>query len=423
MLQLAAEADIVLENFRPGIMAGFGLGWEHLSAVNPQLVMLSISGFGQTGPERDRASYAPIIHGETGLLARQQFVTGADAAQDFALSIADTYSGLHGLVGTMAALSYAQRTGIGQHVDLAMINADVLHRRLRPLPARRRQRPRRRWPGVRRHRRTDHVGRRREVVLAGAQHQGRAWSTRPRKVPTCRPRSRSVARPSRRSCSRSLTVTSLIAKLNEVNLAWGDVHDHREVFDRQGSIEGREILTTVDDRAGGERRITNTPYRFSAAEAGVRGPAPYRGEHNYDAVTDWLGVTPPPTSTPSTTVGVLLQDDHAARSHQGPLMGLLDGKVIIVTGAGRGLGRCHAELLAHEGAAVVVNDLGGEWDGSGADDRPAAEVAEEITAAGGKATANFDSVSSWDGAQRMVDQAVEYLRPARRVGLQRRLRP
>ena len=76
MLQLAAEADIVLENFRPGIMAGFGLGWEQLSAVNPQLVMLSISGFGQTGPERDRASYAPIIHGETGLLARQQFVTG-----------------------------------------------------------------------------------------------------------------------------------------------------------------------------------------------------------------------------------------------------------------------------------------------------------------------------------------------------------
>ena len=74
MLQLAAKADVVLENFRPGIMAGFGLGWEHLSAVNPQLVMLSISGFGQTGPERDRASYAPIIHGEIGLLARQQFV-------------------------------------------------------------------------------------------------------------------------------------------------------------------------------------------------------------------------------------------------------------------------------------------------------------------------------------------------------------
>ena len=78
MLQLAAKADIVLENFRPGIMSSFGLGWEELSAVNPKLVMLSISGFGQTGPERDRASYAPIIHGEVGLLERQQFVTGAD---------------------------------------------------------------------------------------------------------------------------------------------------------------------------------------------------------------------------------------------------------------------------------------------------------------------------------------------------------
>src|SRR4051794_19772062 len=123
LLRMAAEADLVLENFRPGIMAGFGLGWAQLSAANPRLVMLSISGFGQTGPERDRASYAPIIHAETGLLARQQAVTGAAAAQDFALSIADTYSGLHGLVGTLAALSYAQRTGIGQHVDLAMINA------------------------------------------------------------------------------------------------------------------------------------------------------------------------------------------------------------------------------------------------------------------------------------------------------------
>jgi NAD(P)-dependent dehydrogenase (short-subunit alcohol dehydrogenase family) len=88
-------------------------------------------------------------------------------------------------------------------------------------------------------------------------------------------------------------------------------------------------------------------------------------------------------------------------------MGLLDGKVIVVTGAGRGIGREHALLLAREGASVVVNDLGGEWDGTGTDDRPAAEVAEEITAAGGNAVANFDSVSSWEGAQRMINQAVE----------------
>ncbi len=88
-------------------------------------------------------------------------------------------------------------------------------------------------------------------------------------------------------------------------------------------------------------------------------------------------------------------------------MGLLNDKVIIVTGAGRGIGRSHAELMAQEGASVVVNDLGGEWDGTGADPRAASEVVEEITAAGGTAVANFDSVSSWDGAQRMINQAVE----------------
>ena len=88
-------------------------------------------------------------------------------------------------------------------------------------------------------------------------------------------------------------------------------------------------------------------------------------------------------------------------------MGTLDGTVAIVTGAGRGLGRSHARLLAHEGASVVVNDLGGEGDGMGSDSRPASEVAAEITASGGEAVANYDSVTSWTGAQNMINQAVE----------------
>jgi NAD(P)-dependent dehydrogenase (short-subunit alcohol dehydrogenase family) len=90
-------------------------------------------------------------------------------------------------------------------------------------------------------------------------------------------------------------------------------------------------------------------------------------------------------------------------------VGLFDGKVAIVTGAGRGIGRAHALLLAAEGAAVVVNDLGGTSGGDGADATPAQQVAEEIAAAGGRAVVNGDSVSSWDGAERLVQQAVEEL--------------
>jgi len=88
-------------------------------------------------------------------------------------------------------------------------------------------------------------------------------------------------------------------------------------------------------------------------------------------------------------------------------MGLFDGKVAIVTGAGRGIGRAEALLLASEGAAVVVNDLGGESTGEGTDQRPAQQVVDEIVAGGGRAAANYDNVADWDGGQQLIAQAVD----------------
>lgn len=85
----------------------------------------------------------------------------------------------------------------------------------------------------------------------------------------------------------------------------------------------------------------------------------------------------------------------------------LEGRVAVITGAGRGIGREHALLFAREGAKVVVNDLGGANDGSGADAGPAQEVVDEIVAAGGEAVANADDIATWDGAERLVAQAVD----------------
>jgi NAD(P)-dependent dehydrogenase (short-subunit alcohol dehydrogenase family) len=88
------------------------------------------------------------------------------------------------------------------------------------------------------------------------------------------------------------------------------------------------------------------------------------------------------------------------------MSGLCDGRVAIVTGAGRGIGREHALSLAAQGAKVVVNDLGGNMDGTGGDLSPAAQVVEEIKAMGGQAVVNGDDVSSWEGAQSLINTAV-----------------
>ncbi|HEY2330791.1 MAG TPA: SDR family oxidoreductase [Acidimicrobiales bacterium] len=85
----------------------------------------------------------------------------------------------------------------------------------------------------------------------------------------------------------------------------------------------------------------------------------------------------------------------------------LQDRVAIITGAGRGIGREHALLFASEGAKVVVNDLGGNPDGTGADASPAQQVVDEIKAAGGEAVANYDDIADFEGAQRLVSQAVD----------------
>src|SRR5262245_5973520 len=119
---LVAVADVLVENFRPGVLDRLGITWEALSARNPRLVMASISGFGQDGPHAQRPAYASIIHAESGIIGRLLALEGR-APVDPIVSFADYDAGLHATIAILAALLQARATGVGDRIDIAMLDA------------------------------------------------------------------------------------------------------------------------------------------------------------------------------------------------------------------------------------------------------------------------------------------------------------
>jgi crotonobetainyl-CoA:carnitine CoA-transferase CaiB-like acyl-CoA transferase len=124
---LAARSDIVLENFRVGGLARYGLDYASLSAINPGLIYCSITGFGQTGPDAHRPGYDFLIQGMGGLMS----ITGepddvpGGGPQKVGVALADIMSGLYAVIAVLAALAYRDRTGLGQYIDLALLDVQV----------------------------------------------------------------------------------------------------------------------------------------------------------------------------------------------------------------------------------------------------------------------------------------------------------
>jgi crotonobetainyl-CoA:carnitine CoA-transferase CaiB-like acyl-CoA transferase len=117
--RLVAQSDVVLENFRPGTMQRWGLGFDTLVKINPRLVMLSISGYGQTGPYREMPGFARVAHAFGGL-AYLAGESGQRPVVPGSSSLADYMSGMFGAVGVLIALRHAQKTGEGQQIDIGL---------------------------------------------------------------------------------------------------------------------------------------------------------------------------------------------------------------------------------------------------------------------------------------------------------------
>ena len=252
LLRLAQRADVLIENFRPGVLDRHGLGWERLHALNPRLVMLSISGFGASSPEAGRAAYASVVHAESGILERQARFDAAPHT-DPILSIADTNAALHGLVGVLAALHQRERTGTGQHIDIAMLDAmlvtdDYAHFALDVHPITRGGGEVWDAPGG-------------PIMITGEFRN--LWRVLTAVLGVVDPTPPGASLPEKIRARRAAAAAfyrgfpdraSLVAALDRAGIAWGDVRSTEAAF-VSPTARARGTAARVDDRAGGERHV------------------------------------------------------------------------------------------------------------------------------------------------------------------------
>ena len=120
---LAAKSDILVENFKVGGLAKYGLDYASLAKLNPRLIYCSITGFGQTGPYQNRAGYDFMIQGMAGVMS----VTGAPEGEPMKMGVAfsDVFAGLHAMIGIQAALYAREKSGLGQHIDISLLDSQV----------------------------------------------------------------------------------------------------------------------------------------------------------------------------------------------------------------------------------------------------------------------------------------------------------
>ncbi len=290
--ELAACSDVLLENFRPGVMERMGLGYETLRARQPRLIYASISGFGSGSPESKRRAYANVIHARAGLLEREAR-NGAHPVQSIGFNAADTYSGLQALVGLLAALHQRTRTGLGQQIEIAMFDTMLSVDDAAVYVANGVETPDPPGDAV-----FDVAGE--PLFVAGAV----GLAARLLFDAMGRPELRFDARFSTPTAVREHRddlhacvadwlagfpdLASAERALDAAGVASTRVHSTREAL-RLPEVSARDMLVAIDDRGGGTMQITNSPYRFSAAESGARGFAAHRGEHNREVLRERLG--------------------------------------------------------------------------------------------------------------------------------------
>ncbi|HET9738855.1 MAG TPA: CoA transferase [Solirubrobacteraceae bacterium] len=294
--RLVGDADVVLENYRPGVAARLGADWETLSAVNPRLVYASVSGFGQTGPYAQRPGYDLIAQGLAGVMS----VTGEPGGDPVkcGVPIGDLAAGLYCAVAIVSAIVARERTGRGQRIDTSLFECALAlsiwetaelwatgrvpeplgsaHRLLAPYQALRTA--------------DGHItvgGNTEELWRRLCDAVGRPELAEDPRFAS------NEERMAHRAELASELETALAARgadewvalLSEAGVPCGPIHDYREVF-ADAHTQAREMEARVTHPVEGEMRALGIPVKLSDTPGGIRRPAPLLGEHTAEVLRE-----------------------------------------------------------------------------------------------------------------------------------------
>ena len=303
--RLVDKCDVVIENFRPGVMQRMGLGQQTLRTRNTRLVYASITGYGNTGPWVDRRAYAPVINAEMGLTKRQGDARNGKYAND-PFSHADVYTAIECASAILAALFQRERTGEGQYIDLSMAQTllyvnEHAHDDLWDQPVS--------PDAIRSFRPEDYA------VLTTKDGITSVVSGHPAERGTFDFFVAAMQQPQLLDDPRFKTVSSRIANLDELmklikdwaatvstvdelerrlaehKLAMGRLRSVAEVAETEWAKQ-RNAFVEVDDRGDSTVKLPNSPWMFSGSDTSTRGTIKYRGEDNAEVFSELLELSP-----------------------------------------------------------------------------------------------------------------------------------
>lgn len=302
--KMVLHCDVLVENFRGGVMDKLGLGYNVLKDVNPRLIYASISGYGSTGPWKSRRAYATVVNAETGMTGLQARARGGVATND-PHSHADVYTGMEAAAGILAALFQRTSTGQGQHIDISMaqtmlyvnehVHNELFEDEVSPNVIRSFQ------PG-------DYpilqTGDGTYVVVSGHPAERGTFDlfVTAMKRPELLQDARFVDVQTRlqhldelvaviRQWAKSVqTAQEIEDVMAQSGLAMGVMRTMKEIADTDWAQE-RNVLINVDDRSGSTFRVPNSPWVFSGSDTSTEGAAKFRGEDNEVVLGELAGLS------------------------------------------------------------------------------------------------------------------------------------